>query len=445
MKPFVRKESDMSGHPSFTDAFRFWLKLGFISFGGPAGQIAIMQTELVDRKKWISQSRFLHALNYCMLLPGPEAQQLAIYIGWLLHKTWGGIVAGALFVIPSIFILWGLSYIYCAFGNIPWIAAIFYGLKPAVTAIVVAAVIRIGRKALRNEVMWSIAALAFFGIYFLKLPFPLILLSAGMLGLLGGRVWPKKFNVAGPHGKQREEMSVLDDEQDSPGHTRPSWQRAIKVVFVGLILWLTPTVIAGLTKGWHSTLFNQGIFFSKAAVVTFGGAYAVLPYVAQQAMNHYGWLRPGQMMDGLALAETTPGPLIMVVQFVGFVGAWQHPDALPPLLAATLGALITTWATFIPCFLWIFLGGPHIEQLRGNKNLTSALSTITAAVVGVILNLGVWFAFRVFFPHAGKLDWFALTLSIVALIGILRWNWSVIAVVVGSGALGLAYSSLLGM
>jgi len=437
-------EQPSSAHPSFAEAFRFWVKLGLISFGGPAGQIAIMQTELVERKKWISQSRFLHALNYCMLLPGPEAQQLAIYIGWLLHKTWGGIVAGAFFVIPSIFVLWGLSFVYAAYGNIPWIAAVFYGLKPAVTAIVLAAVIRIGRKALRNEVMWSIAALAFLGIYFFQVPFPLIVLSAGIIGLIGGRYWPAKFISASGHGKKREEASVLDDEQESAEHMLPGWSRALKVIAVCLVLWLTPTIAAGLAKGWSSTLFKEGVFFSKAAVVTFGGAYAVLPYVAQEAMNHYGWLRPGQMLDGLGLAETTPGPLIMVVQFVGFVGAWQNPEGLPPVLAATLGALITTWATFTPCFLWIFLGGPHIEQLRGNKKLTSALSTITAAIVGVILNLAVWFALHVFFPHPGKVDWFAFILSAVALVGMLRWRWSVIAVVAGAGTLGLLYRMILG-
>ncbi len=435
-------EPSITSHPSFAEAFRFWLKLGFISFGGPAGQIAIMQTELVDRKRWISQSRFLHALNYCMLLPGPEAQQLAIYIGWLLHKTWGGIVAGALFVIPSIFVLWGLSYIYTAYGNIPWIAAIFYGLKPAVTAIVVAAVIRIGRKALRNEVMWSIAALAFIAIYFLKAPFPVIVLSAGLLGLIGGRFWPAKFQAPAGHGSQSD-ASVLSDEQESAEHTRPNWSRAFKVIAVCVALWVTPTLVAGFMNGWHSTLFNEGVFFSKAAVVTFGGAYAVLPYVAQQAMFHYGWLHPGQMMDGLGLAETTPGPLIMVVQFVGFVGAWQHPDGLPPLLAATLGALITTWATFTPCFLWVFLGGPHIEQLRGNKKLASALSTITAAIVGVVLNLAVWFALHVFFPSPHVVDWFAVGISLIALLGMLRWGWSVIAVVVCSAAAGLIYRFLL--
>jgi chromate transporter len=285
MKPI---SNTASAHPTFAEAFRFWVKLGFISFGGPAGQIAIMQTELVDQKRWISQSRFLHALNYCMLLPGPEAQQLAIYIGWLLHKTWGGIVAGAFFVIPSIFVLWGLSYIYTAFGNIPWIAAVFYGLKPAVTAIVLAAVVRIGRKALRNEIMWSIAALAFIAIYFLKVPFPLIVLGAGVIGLLGGRFWPAKFQIASGHGTKAGEASVLGDEDVSAEHTRPNWSRAVKVIAVCLALWLMPTIVAGLARGWHSTLFNEGVFFSKAAVVTFGGAYAVLPYVAQQAMFHMG-------------------------------------------------------------------------------------------------------------------------------------------------------------
>jgi chromate transporter len=426
-------------HPSFAQAFRFWVKLGFISFGGPAGQIAIMQTELVDRKRWISQARFLHALNYCMLLPGPEAQQLAIYIGWLLHKTWGGIVAGAFFVIPSIFVLWALTYIYTVFGNVPWIAAVFYGLKPAVTAIVIAAVIRIGRKALRNEVMWTIAAIAFVAIYFLKVPFPFVVLGAGIIGLIGGRFWPAKFRVLIRHATKAAEASVLGDEDLSAEHTQPSWSRAVKVTSVCLVLWLAPTVLAGLAAGWRSTLFNEGLFFSKAAVVTFGGAYAVLPYVAQEAMFHYGWLHPGQMMDGLGLAETTPGPLIMVVQFVGFVGAWQHPGGLPPLLAATLGALITTWATFTPCFLWILLGAPHIEQLRGNETLTSALSAITAAVVGVILNLAVWFALHVFISPAHAVDWFAVALSAIALVGMLRWGWSVIAVVLCSGLSGLIY------
>jgi chromate transporter len=433
--------ADRHRAPSFGEAFRFWLKLGFISFGGPTGQIAIMQAELVEKKQWISQSRFLHALNFCMLLPGPEAQQLAIYIGWLLHKIRGGIVAGTLFVIPSILVLWTLSYIYAAFGNLPWIAAIFYGLKPAVTAIVLVAVIRIGRKALKNEVMWALAALAFVAIYFFKVPFPAIVLGAGAVGFLGGLVWKNKFNFAAEHdGAQK--LSVISDEQESPPHTRPNFRRAILVSAICLVLWLAPTIIAGVLRGWNSTLFKEGLFFSKAAVVTFGGAYAVLPYVAQHALFHYGWLKPGQMMDGLGLAETTPGPLIMVLQFVGFMGAWQHPEGLPPLIAATLGALLTTWATFTPCFLWIFVGGPHIEQLRGNQSLASALSTITAAIVGVILNLAVWFALRVFFPSAGVVDWFAVALCAAAFVALLRYRIDIIPVVLGSGLLGLIYKMI---
>ncbi|MEY2536630.1 MAG: chromate transporter [Verrucomicrobiota bacterium] len=432
------KPQPMAAHPAFAEAFRFWLKLGFISFGGPAGQIAIMQNELVDRKKWISQSRFLHALNFCMLLPGPEAQQLAIYIGWLLHKTKGGIVAGSLFVIPSVFILWTLSFVYAAYGNLPWIAAIFYGLKPAVIAIVAVAVIRIGRKALKNEVMWALAGLAFVAIYFFKVPFPLIVLGAGLLGFLGGRFWKSKFYVVGDHGAGSD-ASVLDDQSESPPHTRPSWSRAIKVTAIWLTLWFAPTIAVGLWKGVDHTLFKEGLFFSKAAVVTFGGAYAVLPYVAQEALFHYAWLLPGQMMDGLGLAETTPGPLIMVLQFVGFMGGWNQPGGLPPIVAATLGALLTTWVTFTPCFLWIFLGGPHIEQLRGNIRLTAALSAITAAIVGVILNLAVWFALNALFPNHQGLDWFALVLSVIAFFGMLKWKWEVIPVVLGAGILGIVY------
>jgi chromate transporter len=433
---------DRQRAPSFGEAFRFWLKLGFISFGGPSGQIAIMQTELVEKKRWISQSRFLHALNFCMLLPGPEAQQLAIYIGWLLHRIRGGIVAGALFVIPSIFVLWTLSFIYAAFGNLPWIAAIFYGLKPAVTAIVLVAVIRIGRKALKNFVMWMLAGVAFVGIYFFKTPFPVIVLGAGVIGFLGGIFWKDQFAVAASHADD-EKLSVISDEQESPPHTKPNLRRAIFVSAICLTLWLAPTIVAGVLRGWDGTLFKEGLFFTKAAVVTFGGAYAVLPYVAQQALFHYGWLKPGQMMDGLGLAETTPGPLIMVLQFVGFMGAWQHPEGLSPLVAATCGALLTTWATFTPCFLWIFLGGPHIEQLRGNKKLTSALSAVTAAIVGVILNLAVWFALHVFFPTVGVIDWFAIALCVTALAAMLRYKIDIIPVVLGSGLLGLIYKFLL--
>jgi chromate transporter len=429
-------------HPSFADAFRFWLKLGFISFGGPAGQIAIMQTELVDRKKWISQSRFLHALNFCMLLPGPEATQLAIYIGWLLHKTWGGIVAGALFVIPSMFVLWALSFVYAAYGNIPWIAAIFYGLKPAVMAIVAVALLRIGRKALRNPVMWCIAAAAFAGIFFFKISFPLIILVAALVGFLGERIRPTTFVIAGTSDGNKSD-SVLSDGEESPGHARPSWSRAVRISLVCLALWWTPIFLAGFWLGWDHTLFKEGLFFSKAAVVTFGGAYAVLPYVAQQAVDTFGWLQAGQMMDGLGLAETTPGPLIMVLQFVGFMGGWHKPGLLSPLLAGTLGALITTWVTFVPCFLWILLGAPHIEQLRGNIKLTAALSAVTAAVVGVILNLAVWFGLHALFPAGRAVDWFALVVGVIAFVGMLRWNWNVIPVVIGSGLAGLFYQLLI--
>lgn len=424
--------------PSFSEAFRFWLKLGFISFGGPAGQIAIMQTELVERRRWISQARFLHALNYCMLLPGPEAQQLAIYIGWLLHRTAGGIVAGGLFVIPSIFVLWALSYTYAAYGSVPWIAAIFYGLKPVVVAIVIAAVIRVGRKALKNEVMWAIAALTFIAIFFGGISFPLIIIAAGLVGFVGGKLVPAKFDVVSSSPKSADtalEPSVIDDEHDSPEYTKPSLGRALAVAAIWLVVWWTPVLGAGLLLGKDHTVFKEGIFFSKAAVVTFGGAYAVLPYVAQRAVEHFGWLKPGQMMDGLGLAETTPGPLIMVLQFVGFMGGWNQPGHLTPIMAATLGALITTWATFTPCFLWVFLGGPHIEQLRGNKQLTMTLSAVTAAVVGVILNLAIWFALHVLFPKVG-IDWLGIVLSLAALIAMVRWKVGVIPVVLAGGMIG---------
>jgi chromate transporter len=434
----------MQSAPSFKEAFRFWLKLGFISFGGPTGQIAIMHTELVERRKWISESRFLHALNYCMLLPGPEAQQLAIYIGWLLHKTWGGVVAGSLFVLPAMFILWGLSYVYVTFGDVPWVAAIFYGLKPAVLAIVAAAGMRIGRKALKNEMMWTIAVAAFVAIFFFKVPFPAIIISAGLIGLAGGKLWQDKFMIAvahGPPGKSSA-TSVLDDRTESPQHTRPSLARAIKVTAVCLALWWLPVALVGAALGTGHALFKEGIFFSKAAMVTFGGAYAVLPYVSQQAVENYQWLAPGQMLDGLGLAETTPGPLIMVLQFVGFLGGWNQPGALSPLLAATLGALITTWTTFVPCFLWIFLGAPHIEQLRGNVKLTTALTAVTAAVVGVILNLAVWFGLHVLFPAPRTVDWFAVAVAVVAFIGLVKWKWGIVSVIVGAGALGLIFKAL---
>ena len=427
-------DSNPRQHPSFAEALRFWLKLGFISFGGPGGQIAIMHAELVERKKWLGESHFLHALNYCMLLPGPEATQLAIYAGWLLHRTWGGIVAGVLFVLPSAFILWALSYIYAAYGHVAWIAAIFYGLKPAVIAIVASAVLRIGRRALRNEVMWSIAALAFASLFFFHVPFPAVVLSAGIIGLIGGQLRRDKFLVA------MARTSAGSDANHA--QTKPSIARAARVIALCLALWWAPLLLAAWLLGWRHTITQEGFFFSKAAVVTFGGAYAVLPYVSQQAVAHFGWLAAPQMLDGLGLAETTPGPLIMVLQFTGFLGAWNHPGGLPRLLAATLGAAITTWCTFAPCFLWIFLGAPHIERMRNNVKLTAALTAITAAVVGVILNLAVWFALGAWFPASGGADWFAITVSALAFAAIAKWKWGVIPVIAAAAALGLFYKLL---
>jgi len=372
-----------------------------------------------------------------MLLPGPEAQQLAIYIGWLLHKTRGGIVAGALFVIPSIFILWALSYIYVDYGHVPSIAAIFYGLKPAVLAIVAAAVIRIGSKALKNAVMWAIAMVAFVAIYFFRVPFPLIIIGAGIIGLIGGKILPQFFLGSLDHDA-RSTSSV--ENVGAPPTRRSSFIRVFQICVTWIFLWWLPLALAGIFLGTQHTIFREGLFFSKAALVTFGGAYAVLPYVSQLAVEHYQWLRADQMLDGLGLAETTPGPLIMVLQFVGFLGGWNHPGNLPPLLAATLGALITTWTTFVPCFLWVFLGAPYIEKLRGAKQLTAALSTVTAAVVGVILNLAVWFGVHVIFPSGRNVDWFALVVCAIAFVGMLRWKWHIVPVILGSGLLGLIYT-----
>jgi chromate transporter len=430
--------NDAKTPPTFAEAFRFWFKLGFISFGGPTGQIAIMHAELVDKKRWISESRFLHALNYCMLLPGPEAQQLATYVGWLLHGTAGALVAGSLFVIPSAILLWILSYIYVSFGNVPLIATVFYGLKPAVMAIVAHAVLRIGKRALRNPVMWTIAGLAFVAIYFLKAPFPLIIFSAALIGLLGTWVAPDSFQVLRPHAPTAgAPISVLDDQHETPAHARFSVSRAARVFIVSILLWWTPVLLAGTTLGWTHSVALEGLFFSKAAMVTFGGAYAVLPYVAQQAVDHYAWLAPGQMLDGLGLAETTPGPLIMVLQFVGFLGGWNHPGPLSPLLAATLGAMMTTWVTFVPCFLWILLGAPYIESLRGQVRLSAALSTITAAVVGVVLNLAVWFAIHVLFPREGHTDWFAVIVAATGFLVLAKTKIGVVGVVFAGGALGV--------
>jgi chromate transporter len=426
-------------HPSFAKSFRFWFKLGWISFGGPTGQIAIMHQELVEKRRWISEERFLHALNYCMLLPGPEAQQLAVYIGWLLHRAWGGIVAGSFFVLPSIFILTGLSWIYMAYGKIPAIASLFYGLKAAVLAIVAAAVLRIGQKVLKNGAMIALAAASFVGIFFLKIPFPLIILGAGLIGLAGGRLAPRWFQVIRGHGgtPSAGPAAVLDTHHETPDHAHPTLVRTLKVLGVCLPLWFLPLVLLYGTRGGEDVFFRMGLFFSKAAMVTFGGAYAVLPYVAQECVKIYGWLTGPQMIDGLGLAETTPGPLIMVVNFVGFVGAWQHAGGLPPWFAGVFGGLVATYFTFLPCFLWIFLGAPYVERLRGNVALSSALSAITAAVVGVVLNLAVFFGEHVLWPGRARVDWIALGLAAAAFFGMRKWNWDIVWVALGAALAGL--------
>ncbi len=432
-------------HPSLREALWVWLKIGLLSFGGPTGQIALMHQELVEKRRWISEGRFLHALNYCMLLPGPEAQQLTVYIGWLLHRTRGGIVAGALFVLPGAALLWTVSWIYVTHGQVPWIAAIFYGLKPAVMGIVAFAVIRIGKKALKNPVLWSLAAAAFVGIYFLDLPFPLIVFSAGLIGLVGGRFFESKFHVAAGHAAGKTKAgatppaALIDDHVAARAEHRPTAFGALRVLGVGGALWVAPLLAIGLTLGVGHVLFQEGLFFSKAAVVTFGGAYAVLPYVAQQAVETHGWLSAPQMLDGLGLAETTPGPLILVLQFVGFLGAWGQSAPFGPLAAATLGTGVTLWCTFVPSFLFVFLGAPWIEALRGQKLITCALSAITAAVVGVILNLAVWFALGVLFPGEGATDWFAVVVSAVVFVGLLRFKWDVLPMIAACAALGVAY------
>jgi len=427
--------------PAFRDALRFWLTLGFISFGGPAGQIAIMHRELVEKKRWISEPHFLHALNFCTLLPGPEAQQLATYLGWRLHGVRGGIAAGALFVLPSVFVLYALSWAFITSAHVPWLAALFYGLSPAVIALVAAALVRIGKKSLRTPALWAIAMAAFALIYFAKVSFVVIVAGAAVLGWLGRQTVPSQFPAVGGHNEAKDIADAGFVEL--PPSPRATPLRAIIVIAVCSVLWWLPIIAVAAWLGWDSTPARQGLFFSQAALVTFGGAYAVLPYVAQQAVERFGWLTHGQMLAGLGLAESTPGPLIMVLQFVGFLGGWHQPGNLAPLVAATLGAFITTWTTFVPCFLWIFLGAPHIERLRGNQNLTTALSTVTAAVVGVILNLAVWFGLHVILPDMKSADWFAVVVSLVTFVGMVKWKWDVIPVVLGSGLLGLIYRTLL--
>ena len=428
---------------SFAEAFRFWLKLGFISFGGPAGQIAVMHQELVERKHWISERRFLHALNYCMLLPGPEAQQLATYIGWLMHRTWGGIVAGGLFVLPSLFILIALTWIYLAFGNVPLVAGIFYGIKPAVTAIVVFAAYRIGSKALTNGVLWAIAAAAFIGIFALHLPFPVIVLVAGLIGVVGGRLMPDKFKTGGGHGPGGKDYgpAIIDDDTPTPSHALFSWNRLLALTAIGLGIWTLAMGALVYVYGWQATLTQIGWFFTKAALLTFGGAYAVLPYVYQGGVEQYQWLTAVQMIDGLALGETTPGPLIMVVAFVGFVGAWTKeifgPEAL--FIAGAAGATVATFFTFLPSFLFILIGGPVVESTHGDIKFTAPLTAITAAVVGVILNLAVFFAYHVLWPQgmAGRFEWFPALIGVAAFIALWRYKVAIIPVVGACGALGV--------
>ncbi len=432
----------------FWQAFGFWLKLGLISFGGPAGQISIMHTELVERRRWISEKRFLHALNYCMLLPGPEAQQLATYIGWLMHRTWGGIVAGALFVLPSLLILIALSWLYITQGQTPLVAGLFYGIKPAVTAIVLQAAHRIGSRALKNNWLWGIAAASFVAIFALNLPFPLIVAAAALAGWIGGRVWPDRFAVGGGHGKTVASFGPawIDDDTPTPAHARFKPSRLALVVLIGAALWIAP--MAGLIwrYGWDGGLTQMAWFFTKAALMTFGGAYAVLPYVYQGAVEQQGWLTATQMIDGLALGETTPGPLIMVVAFVGFIGGWTKalfgPDAL--LLAGVVAAAVVTWFTFLPSFIFILAGGPLVESTHGDLRFTAPLTAITAAVVGVIVNLALFFGWHVWWPSgwAGPFDIAAALLTAAAAVALLRFKRGVIEVIVASALIGLALSLL---
>ena len=433
---------------SFAQALLFWLKLGFISFGGPAGQIAIMHTELVERRRWISEKRFLHALHYCMVLPGPEAQQLATYIGWLMHRGWGAVVAGGLFVLPSLFILIALSWLYIAFGELTLVAGLFYGIKPAVTAIVVHAAHRIGARALRNAWLWAIAGASFVAIFALDVPFPLIVLGAALVGWLGGRWAPAHFKTGGGHGGTAQGWgpALIDDDTPTPAHARFSVARLLRVLLLGLALWLVPMGLLQCWYGWAHTFTQMGWFFTKAALLTFGGAYAVLPYVYQGAVNHYGWLTPEQMIDGLALGETTPGPLIMVVAFVGFVGGYVKqlfgPDAL--FLAGAMAACLVTWFTFLPSFIFILVGGPLIESTHNEIRFTAPLTAITAAVVGVILNLALFFGYHVLWPSgfAGHVDWPSAVIALGAGVALFRYKRNVIHVIAACALAGLLWRLL---
>lgn len=422
--------SEIPPLPAFREALRYWLKLGCISFGGPAGQIALMHRELVDRRRWISESHFLHALNFCMLLPGPEAQQLATYLGWRIHGCRGGVAAGVLFVLPSVFILFGLSWLYMAGGHLPWLASVFYGLNAAVIALIAAAVLKIGRKALRSPALWSIAAASFVLTRFCGVSFALLIPVVAMVGWLGHRFWPQQF----PAGNE----PAIGTPPESkfvrlPVAPQATLRRAVGVTTICVLLWAGPLLTAGWLLGWGSAVAGMGLFFSRTALITFGGAYAILPYVAAQADGIHHWLAPEQMMAGLALAETTPGPLIMVLQFVGFAGGWNHPGSLDPLGAAAAGALLTTWVTFVPCFLFVLLGAPHVETLCRQPGPAAALTAVTAAVAGVILNLAVVFTVHACWPAQGA-DWFIIVLSIIAL-AVLRHGKAGTLPVIGGCAL----------
>jgi len=428
-------------------AWRFWLKLGCIGFGGPAGQIAIMHQELVERRRWISEKRFLHALNYCMLLPGPEAQQLATYIGWLLHRSWGGVVAGVLFVLPSLFILIALSWVYIAFGNLPVVAGVFYGIKPAVTAIVLHAAHRIGSRALKNAWLWAIAGASFVAIFAFNAPFPLIVLGAALIGYLGGRFAPQRFNAASPRNSGKSfGPALIDDDTPTPEHARFKPAKLWKLALIGAALWCLPMALLTAWFGWDGTFTQMGWFFTKAALLTFGGAYAVLPYVYQGAVGHYGWLTPTQMIDGLALGETTPGPLIMVVAFVGFVGAYVQPTFGPEhaFAAGALAATLVTWFTFLPSFLFILAGGPLVESTHNELKFTAPLTAITAAVVGVIVNLAGFFAYHVFWPNgfAGAVDVFSIALAMAAAVALFVFKRGVISVLIVCALAGLGFHLL---
>jgi chromate transporter len=454
--------ADTLGAPppvSLSEALKYWLKLGFISFGGPAGQISMMHHELVERRRWISEHRFLHALNYCMLLPGPEAQQLATYIGWLMHGARGGMVAGALFVLPSLFILMALTWIYLAFGNLPVVAGILFGIKPAVTAIVVFAAYRIGSRALKNGVLWAIAAAAFIAIFAAHMPFPYIVLAAAVLGYLGGRIAPAKFRTGGGHhggGGKSVAAALIDDHTPPPEHARFRWMRVASFAAVGLVLGGGVLLALFAVYGWHGTLTQMGWFFTKAALLTFGGAYAVLPYVYQGGVEQYQWLTGPQMIDGLALGETTPGPLIMVVAFVGFVGGWTKEifGAEHLALAGAAGAAVATLFTFLPSFLFILVGGPAVESTRGDLKFTAPLTGITAAVVGVVLNLAVFFAYHVLWPQGfaqpfsvqtvfAGFQWVAALIGAAAFVALWRFRIGIIPVIGACGAAGLAYTLIM--